>query len=294
LPTDYKTQLQLILDDMRSVGVRHNDIVKSYGVREVMVQDGKLSLIDFGWASVNGSWSCEEGIPDSHPSELEKFNDTLLVPALEIQLKVPRVSLNKTVTLWRKQWSIRRLESTWFNNSMIELWNRRVKIDFTKAVLQKFTHDCKTVIVLLNSAVEVLLLAQWFGYTHVDGSDRNPKYILGVSELVSLKALDKAVYSYSSLGQSSKRNADLEVCEGKILNCSVKLDAILDNTVTGTAKILVIEWIIPNKIIDLNCSFDTEKQQYTMNRFELAIMKFESILLKEAFNELSRISYRIR
>lgn len=169
-----------------------------------------------------------------------------------------------------------------------------MKIGFTEAVLQNFTHDCKTVIELLNSAVEVLLLAQWFGYTHVDGSERNPKYILGLSELVSLKALDKAVYPYSSLGQSFKRNADLEVCEGKMFNCSAELDAILDNTVTGAAKFLVIEWIIPNKIIDLNCSFNTEKQQYTMNRFELAIMKFESILSKEAFNELTRITYLIR
>lgn len=48
LPKDYRAQLQQIIDDMHSVGVGHNDAVKSYGVWEVMVKDGKLYLVDFG------------------------------------------------------------------------------------------------------------------------------------------------------------------------------------------------------------------------------------------------------
>jgi 2-polyprenyl-3-methyl-5-hydroxy-6-metoxy-1,4-benzoquinol methylase len=69
LPSDYATQFQHILTDMESAGVRHNDIIhpcwanitetlRDLQKHEVMVHDGRLSLVDFGWATIDGGVPC--------------------------------------------------------------------------------------------------------------------------------------------------------------------------------------------------------------------------------------------
>ena len=57
IPADYAAQTSQILKDVASVGVKHNDIVwprgpdKPFAKIEVLVLNGRLSLIDFGWAT---------------------------------------------------------------------------------------------------------------------------------------------------------------------------------------------------------------------------------------------------
>ena len=62
LPGDYDSQLRKIIFDMESVGVRHNNIIypcsAKPGKHKVMVQNGRLSLIDFGWATIDGQVPC--------------------------------------------------------------------------------------------------------------------------------------------------------------------------------------------------------------------------------------------
>ena len=56
LPQDYMTQMATILSDIQSVGVRHNDLHKGYETDFLMDErTGRLSLVDYGWASLNGS-----------------------------------------------------------------------------------------------------------------------------------------------------------------------------------------------------------------------------------------------
>lgn len=60
-PADAKEQFARILSDMRSIGMRHNDIKAS----EVLVdRRGRLRLCDFGWATLDGSLSCGIGLWD--------------------------------------------------------------------------------------------------------------------------------------------------------------------------------------------------------------------------------------
>ena len=59
IPKDYADQFDQILKDLKSVGVEHGDITYPGTHKiEIMVLDGHLSLIDFGWASVNGRVPC--------------------------------------------------------------------------------------------------------------------------------------------------------------------------------------------------------------------------------------------
>lgn len=58
VPSDWLEQMSEILEVMAGVGVRHNDIKP----HDILVQDGCLHLIDFGWALP----TCEK-IPESWP-----------------------------------------------------------------------------------------------------------------------------------------------------------------------------------------------------------------------------------
>ena len=61
VPPDWAKQMSEILAVMFRVGVRHNDIKP----HDILVQDGQLHLIDFGWALP----LCEK-IPTSWPEGL--------------------------------------------------------------------------------------------------------------------------------------------------------------------------------------------------------------------------------
>ena len=57
-PDDLIEQFNKILDDMKSVNVQHNDIKPG----EILVDDQKIYLCDFGWGSINNDLGCGIGI----------------------------------------------------------------------------------------------------------------------------------------------------------------------------------------------------------------------------------------
>ena len=100
IPLDYKEQLQKIVDDMKSVGINHGDIYKECHPRcdtkkkeneqfEFMVQEesGKtfasLSLVDFGWATKDGSYQCKKNMAASPHSDYKPDNDDEIFPKLD-------------------------------------------------------------------------------------------------------------------------------------------------------------------------------------------------------------------
>ena len=75
LPVDYEAQVTTIVKDMQSIGVRHNDMLKPGNNDFVVDSDGRVSLVDFGWASVNGSFAArctfqgaKLSAPNRHPT----------------------------------------------------------------------------------------------------------------------------------------------------------------------------------------------------------------------------------
>jgi tRNA A-37 threonylcarbamoyl transferase component Bud32 len=56
-PTDYKKQVEQILNDMKSIDLKHNDIKNT----EVLVCNSKIFIVDFGWASIKDDFSCGLG-----------------------------------------------------------------------------------------------------------------------------------------------------------------------------------------------------------------------------------------
>lgn len=54
-PIEWKKQLVSILEDLNKENIKHNDI--KHG--EILVENDKINLIDYGWASFNDDWSCK-------------------------------------------------------------------------------------------------------------------------------------------------------------------------------------------------------------------------------------------
>ena len=70
IPRDYRKQAEAILEDMSSRGIAHHDLFKAdassaFKVEFLVDSVGKMRVVDFGTASVNGSFRCEVGMIDS-------------------------------------------------------------------------------------------------------------------------------------------------------------------------------------------------------------------------------------
>lgn len=52
---DYETQVDRIVSEMESVGIRHNDMTKPKGADLTIRPDGRLGLADFGWSTKHGN-----------------------------------------------------------------------------------------------------------------------------------------------------------------------------------------------------------------------------------------------
>lgn len=59
-PADAAEQAIQILEELHALSITHNDIKDG----EILVRDGRLFLIDYGWSRLNGSMSCGRGFFD--------------------------------------------------------------------------------------------------------------------------------------------------------------------------------------------------------------------------------------
>ena len=94
IPSDWEPQIRDIADGLERYRCSHNDIK----VDEVMVKDGRISVIDFGWAT-----GINEDLPTDWPSNLEKRDnyESLLQVCLEaIESTNP---LEPVEVAWAKQ-----------------------------------------------------------------------------------------------------------------------------------------------------------------------------------------------
>jgi predicted Ser/Thr protein kinase len=58
IPNNYEEQIFKILNDLKKLGIKHNDIWAIGKNPELLVKDNKIYLIDFGWCSIYDDFSC--------------------------------------------------------------------------------------------------------------------------------------------------------------------------------------------------------------------------------------------
>jgi predicted Ser/Thr protein kinase len=58
IPFDYHNKINKILDDMKKLGIKHNDICKNNNTQsEILVKEGELYLVDYGWATIKDDYT---------------------------------------------------------------------------------------------------------------------------------------------------------------------------------------------------------------------------------------------
>jgi tRNA A-37 threonylcarbamoyl transferase component Bud32 len=57
-PVDLRKQLENILRDLQCFNVQHNDIKEG----EILIQDNKVSICDYGWSSINLELGCNNNL----------------------------------------------------------------------------------------------------------------------------------------------------------------------------------------------------------------------------------------
>lgn len=83
-PIDWRVQLGDILEDLRRESLEHNDIKST----DLLVHNGKLFLIDYGWTSRNGDWGCG-GRFNRREKPHHHFKDSEAIHRIEKGLGLP-------------------------------------------------------------------------------------------------------------------------------------------------------------------------------------------------------------
>nr|QBK88051.1 MAG: serine/threonine protein kinase [Marseillevirus LCMAC202] len=81
-PQNWKEQLQQILDDLETENIQHNDIKRS----EILIKNGQLSLVDYGWASKGTDWSCGQRF-DERVKPCHIFHDSTAIQRISPHLQ---------------------------------------------------------------------------------------------------------------------------------------------------------------------------------------------------------------
>ena len=83
-PIDWRGQLGDILLDLRRETIEHNDIKSS----DLLVDTGRLFLIDYGWTARGGDWSCG-GRFNRREKPHHHFKDSTAMQRIEKSLGLP-------------------------------------------------------------------------------------------------------------------------------------------------------------------------------------------------------------
>lgn len=83
IPDNFEEQIGKILLDLKSLNIKHNDIWVVGKEPELLVKNNKIYLIDFGWASINGDFSCGDNNISSEKKPNGIYRDDLVIEYLK-------------------------------------------------------------------------------------------------------------------------------------------------------------------------------------------------------------------
>ena len=184
-------QLNQILSDMQSVGVKHNDLSKKNLTHVLMGNTGMVSLVDYGWASLNGtlSMSCTLNghvsfAPNARPHNKEMDRGRAMqetvnsimpymkkcTPSIRSQSENPVLSVLRDGTL-----SVTGYHSfTVSRKGHVSVHRNKDKYDIIDRLLRSL-HDkgSRTFVDIGSNTGVVSFLAAEIGYTHITALDHD-------------------------------------------------------------------------------------------------------------------------
>lgn len=321
LPSNYKEQLQQILEDMQSVGVHHNLLITKYS-HNIMEKDGKLSVVNFSVATVNGSSNCvfEESF-ESMFANIDIFDDSQMIEELEERLGLKFVKYldkKRKVGSQSEIPTINRIGSTVKVNGYQGYWldlkshdmtfkNKVPKFNYIKSILDDLhsTSGATTLTDIGCSGGEISFIAEHLGYNRIDCLDHDPEYVSTVEKLIVMQQLTDIVYpKVFSFGERF-RESDVVVCGAIIhwvFSCTADFgdfNVITKYLLDSVKKFLLIEWIDPKDpaimgFHHLNCNSKPTIQVYSVENFELALSRYGTIISKKAVDGPTRVMYLVQ
>eukprot|EP00939_MAST-03C_sp_MAST-3C-sp1_P004281 g4281.t1 len=315
LPRDYRAQFNKILADLKSVDVQHNDIVYPCSAKknqndfikhEVMVLDGRLSLVDFGWATIHGTVPCNFSIK-TFPSFFRPCPDSKMLDVLDVMggtqhsfmpYRDPKRSMGSqsetpSYTIATDKSTIRVRGYQQFDlkeRRVTTIHNYPEKFDWIRRTIRgiRASTRARTFMDIGCSAGLTSLLAREAGYTDVYSLDHDSEYIAMLQKIVTLIEQDTAIHpAVFSFGDVFPIKADV-VFVGALIHwvftCTAnfgRFDAILDYIATAVKKVLVIEWVDPHDpaivYFDHPKCGATPQESYDVAGFEEALRRVGTI-----------------
>ena len=323
LPGDYDSQLRKIIFDMESVGVRHNDIIYPCSARpgkhEVMVQNGRLSLIDFGWATIDGQVPCNvskrfftrgwKPCPDS--KVLEVLGNLSTFKAYKnphrtsgSQSEVPQYTIASDSTILVRGYQRYNLK----NHQVTAILSYNAKFEWIRKSLMRVRDDinASSLMDIGCSAGLISHLAQEVGYTTVLSLDHDAEYIKMLNEIVVLEKLSPVIRPRTfSFGDAFPSKVDVVIMGALIhwvFTCTAnfgRFDSIVDYLMTTGTRVLIIEWVDPKdgaiKAFHHNKCGSAPQEPYEESLFQRALLRVGTITDRWALpNHATRIFYTVR
>ena len=323
LPGDYDSQLRKIIFDMESVGVRHNDIIYPCSARpgkhEVMVQNGRLSLIDFGWATIDGQVPCNvskqlffhdwEPCPDSKILEVLGNKQTFMAYKNSLrpsgsQSEVPQYTIASDSTILVRGYQRYNLK----NHQVTAILSYNAKFEWIRKSLMRVRDDinASSLMDIGCSAGLISHLAQEVGYTTVLSLDHDAEYIKMLNEIVVLEKLSPVIRPRTfSFGDAFPSKVDVVIMGALIhwvFTCTAnfgRFDSIMDYLMTTGTRVLIIEWVDPKdgaiKVFNHNKCGPAPQEPYEESLFQRALLRVGTITDRWALpNRATRIFYTVR
>ena len=330
IPDDYAEQFTQIINDMESVGVKHNDIAVrgrgSWDKLEILVLNGRLSLIDFGWASVNGSVPCQ--LPGGYPAYFKPTEDFLTLIELDhiALMKAKNTAANSSSTYHRDKKRFvgshteassltRRMNTIQIRghqnfdltpNGIVSV-TKKMRLRFFKEHLELVHRETASRVVMDMGcgAGELSFIARQVGFDQVYSLDHDMENIRLLSRLVVLKREREHIHPVMlSFGDSLPVNPDVLIV-GQLIHwvhtCSENFQGFAPIlNYLSVAQWLFIEWFDSKDPSILSfgnvtsCREKSQTEEYSVINFEHAIAKIGEIVFRQKLDVSTRVVYKIK
>jgi len=323
LPSDYSQQFNQILVDMASVGVRHNDILYPCTLRnflknssalqkghkhEVMVKDGRLSLIDFGWSTVNDAVPCGVSKDIFPPiwNKTKRCDDFQMLQVLNgfstyslksyrdpkrvsgSQSEIPYVRIGPDFHIRVRGYQKYEIK----DHRVVAINSYPRKFEWLREALGRLRSTAHTDTFMdigCNTGL-TSLLAYEEGYKSVTSLDHDEEAIAVLKKVVSQEHIDVIQPLVFSFGEAIPTKADV-VFVGALIHwvftCTAdfgRFDLIIAYLMTAAPRVLIVEWVDPEdpaikSFHHTDCG-TVSHEQYEVAAFERSLMHVGNIVDK--------------
>jgi len=264
IPSNYKIQAKKILQDLKKLNIKHNDIKKS----EILINSGVICLCDFGWASINNDYSCGIGIsnkkkihgifPDEgiikildnvYDKKIKKISTSYRRNKSGSQSEQPKITIEKNLKTIKV--SGYQMYNISIKDKKIQYLNRVDKYRKIRNILSSLRPECVSLVDIGCSSGIISYTANELGYSPIFSLDHDQEYLNIMNQINTKLSIGSVHVEKFSFGDPLPR-ADVMTMGALIhwvYSCTAlygSFDKIFSYLNSSIDKYLIIEWIDNN------------------------------------------------